>query len=65
LEQALDSNSLPETQGFFFGSDCIDEYFKSDVENTIETIDGLLKETENEDAVIGLYSGDFYYRASW
>jgi hypothetical protein len=53
------------TQGFFFGSDCIDEYFKSDVEDTIETIDGLLKETENEDAVKGLYSGDFYYRASW
>ena len=53
------------TQGFFFGSDCIDEYFKSDVEDTIETIDGLLKETENEDEVKGLYSGDFYYRASW
>ena len=53
------------TEGFFFGSTEVDKYFKQDVEETIETIDGLLKETENEDAVKGLYSGDFYYRASW
>ena len=45
--------------------DALVEHFKSDVEDTIETIDGLLKETDNEDAVKGLYSGDFYYRASW
>jgi hypothetical protein len=53
------------TEGCFFGSTEVDKYFKQDVEDTIETIDGLLKETENEDAVKGLYSGDFYYRASW
>ena len=32
LEQALDSNSLPETQGFFFGSNSDDEYRQQDVE---------------------------------
>jgi hypothetical protein len=53
------------TEGFFFGSGEIDEYYKEEIEDTIKTIDGLLKETENEDAVKGLYSGDFYYRASW
>jgi hypothetical protein len=58
-------NIFSPTQGFFFGSDEIDGYYKEEVEETIETIDGLLKETENEDAVKGLYSGDFYYRASW
>lgn len=53
------------TQGFFFGSDNIDEYYKQEVENTIEVIENLLKECEDTDAVKGLYSGDFYYRASW
>jgi hypothetical protein len=53
------------TEGFFFGSTEVDKYFKQDVEETIETIDGLLKELEDEDAVKGFYAGDFYYQASW
>jgi hypothetical protein len=32
LEQALDSNSLPETAGFFFGSNSDSEYRQQDVE---------------------------------
>ena len=32
LEQALDSNSLPATAGFFFGSNSDDEYRQQDVE---------------------------------
>jgi hypothetical protein len=32
LEQALDSNSLPETAGFFFGSNSDDRYRQQDVE---------------------------------
>lgn len=32
LEQALDSNSLPETAGFFFGSNSDDTYRQQDVE---------------------------------
>jgi hypothetical protein len=63
-EDELDGIFSP-TQGFFFGSDEIDRYFKKEVEETIEVIDGLLKETQSEDAVRGLYSGDFYYQASW
>jgi len=32
LEQSLDSNNLPETAGFFFGSNSDDEYRQQDVE---------------------------------
>lgn len=32
LEQALDSNSLPETVGFFFGSNSDDMYRQQDIE---------------------------------
>jgi len=32
LEQALESNNLPETTGFFFGSDSDDSYRQQDVE---------------------------------
>lgn len=32
LEQALDSNNLPETAGFFFGSNSDDTYRQQDVE---------------------------------
>ena len=47
---------LPPASGFFFGSTQIDEYYKNDVERTIEIIDTLLR----EDA-----AADFYYQASW
>jgi hypothetical protein len=47
---------LPPASGFFFGSTQIDEYYKSEVERTIEIIDTLLR----EDA-----EGDFFYQASW
>lgn len=55
---------LPPTQGFFFGSDEVDEYYKDEVNSTIETIEELLKENEKSKEY-GLYSGDFYYQASW
>jgi hypothetical protein len=55
---------FPPTPGFFFGSTEITELYKQDVEDTIVTIENLLKEqAENVDH--GLYGGDFYYRASW
>ena len=55
---------LPPTQGFFFGSDEVDEYYKEEVNSTIETIEELLKEHELSKQY-GLYSGEFEYRASW
>jgi hypothetical protein len=55
---------LPPTQGFFFGSDDIDDYYVESVNQTIEIIEDLMKEQELSKEH-GLYSGDFYYRASW
>jgi hypothetical protein len=50
------SELLSPQEGFFFGSYQIDEYYKNDVEETIEVIESLLSEEGD---------GDFYYQASW
>lgn len=55
---------LPPVQGFFFGGDEVDEYYKEDVNSTIKIIEELLEEHE-QSKEHGLYSGDFEYRASW
>lgn len=49
---------LPPTEGFFFGSDTIDEWYKENIEETIEV---LTKELSDE---IVVYSSYEYY-ASW
>ena len=49
---------LPPTQGFFFGSETIDGWYKQDIENTIEV---LTAELADEMVV---YS-DYQYYASW
>lgn len=49
---------LPPTQGFFFGSDEIDQYYKQDIEDTIACLEKLVDED-------GQIDGDFYYHASW
>lgn len=51
---------LPPTSGFFFGSDEVDEYFKENVDETVEIIENLLKEDEETGS-----HGYYYYRASW
>lgn len=48
---------LPPTQGFFFGSTDIDEYFWSDLEETVEILNKALTLDEQ-----GWY---IYYRSSW
>ena len=48
---------LPPTQGFFFGSDDIDEYYWEEVKSTIIQLKDLLEE-DNKGA-------SFYYRSSW
>lgn len=47
---------FPTSSGFFFGGTEYDEYYIQQVNETIELIEGLLKEDEN---------GDYYYQASW
>jgi hypothetical protein len=48
---------LPTAQGFFFGSDEIDEYYWEEVKSTIIQLKDLLEE-DNKNA-------SFYYRSSW
>lgn len=52
---------LPPTTGFFFGSSEIDDDYKNHVSYTIKTLQELLKEDKSDE----LYSGEFYYEASW
>jgi hypothetical protein len=48
---------LPPTQGFFFGSDNIDEYYLQDIEETIEKLSTVLSTKEKGER--------FYYYAWW
>jgi hypothetical protein len=63
-QQVLDDHSkaeelLPVGEGFFFGSYDYNEYYFSDLENTIEQLDKLLSNPK-------LAEGwDFIYQASW
>jgi hypothetical protein len=52
------------TEGFFFGGTEIDTWYKQSVDETITIIEDLLKEDE-ESKKHGLWSGEFYYQASW
>lgn len=47
---------LPPTEGFFFGSTDIDEYYYNQVRNTIVIIKNELANSHN---------AEFYYQASW
>lgn len=46
--------NLPTQGGFFFGSTDYNEYYKEDLEDTIQQLEPLLAE-----------GGDFYYSSSW
>lgn len=47
---------LPTREGFFFGSTDYDEYYMIDIEKTIDIIEPLLEEGEQD---------TFYYQSSW
>jgi hypothetical protein len=50
---------LPPTQGFFFGSDNIDEWYKSTIEETITMLKEELSVSDES------YGSDYEYYASW
>jgi hypothetical protein len=50
---------LPPTQGFFFGSDTIDEWYKGQIEETITTLESELSIPDSG------YDADYDYYASW
>jgi hypothetical protein len=49
---------LPAGKGFFFGSYEYDDWYFSDLKKTVEIINNVLDNPENEE-------WNFYYRASW
>ena len=61
-DELADLGFVP-TEGFFFGGQEIDDYFKNDVDETVDVIGKILIEIELERG-LGLAS-DYYYRASW
>lgn len=50
---------LPPANGFFFGSDQIDEYYYDDIQYTADRLKELLAMKENDHNV------SFYYQSSW
>ena len=59
MEDVAATYGLLPTQGFFFGSDAMDEYYMDDLKLTITQIDSVLA-TVPDDGF-----SDFIYRASW
>ena len=52
------SDELPPTDGFFFGSTEIDDGYWDDLELTVEILDPIVKEEENHEV-------HYIYRSSW
>ena len=52
---------LPVTPGFFFGSTEVDDYYWEDTKATVEAIDSILKEEVPE----GATAPSYYYQSSW
>ena len=55
--ETKESELLPPTSGFFFGSTAIDEYYFEQLEETVNIINNLNLDQDDE--------GEYYYEASW
>ena len=51
------ANLLPVQEGFFFGNQEYNEYYFSDIQDTIDQIEKILKEYPED--------WDFKYQSSW
>ena len=56
--ESHDSDLLPPTEGFFFGSTEVDEYYWDEIKNTKAELEKLLNHPSAK-------YWEFYYRASW
>ena len=56
--ETKDASKLPPSSGFFFGSTDIDEWYWSDIEHTIKTLESILNDRT-------LDKFDFEYQSSW
>ena len=60
MEDAAAEVGIEPTQGFFFGSYEMDDYYVSDLERTVEMIDHVFSLVPEDD-----YHYSFVYQASW
>ena len=56
------AETLPVSEGFFFGSSEYDKYYFSDIKDTIDMLNPLIQEQLNEDNNMHQW---FRYTASW
>jgi len=61
----FNNDNLPTSSGFFFGGTEYNEYYYEDCKDTIKILNGILKEEEIVRDTKGIYSGEYYYQASW
>ena len=59
LAPAMAGDILPTQSGFFFGSSDIDEWYISDMKNTVDMLDKIISSVSPEDYPT------FFYQASW
>lgn len=59
--ETKNTDLLPITGGFFFGSKEVDDFYWEDTKATVEAIEGILAEKRPD----GATAPDFYYQASW
>ena len=57
-DNTLADSLLPPQAGFFFGSTDIDEYYRKDLEDTVESLEKIMVYFDNP-------KWDFYYQSSW
>lgn len=66
-QEAMDvknSKLMPPSEGFFFGSTDIDEWYWSDLQDTVDQLDPIIKNALAEKDKSG-YAPYFQYQASW
>lgn len=59
--ETKNTDLLPITSGFFFGSKEVDDFYWEDTKATIKAIDDIVSEKAPE----GALAPSFYYQASW
>ena len=59
--ETKNTDLLPITGGFFFGSKEVDDFYWEDTKATVEAIEGILAEKRPD----GATAPGFYYQASW
>lgn len=61
VDSSVAAELLPSQEGFFFGGTDYDQYYMDDINNTIEILQKIFKDVDEQ----GNLTGDYYYQSSW